>query len=410
MNRLPTAFLRWFCRACSLMVFVLFSVSLVAAQAASCPAYVEQALDTVGDTCGTMGRNQVCYGNSAISAEFDAAASVQFALPGDRASTFDLRRLTTAALQPERSVWGVAVLALQANLPDSLPGENATFIVFGDAELEQAETAPGYEAPMQAFNLSTRITGLDCEEVPESGLLVQAPQETTVNFLINGVEVSVGSSAMFQVEGEDLTVDTVEGFVQVTSGGASEVAGEGVSVRVRRGQRPLRASLSRSARLRNAPWRLLPRRVRVANAVPEGQLVSLNECFYPTPQRAAQNPIAVSAGENVVLRLRVAHQSLDIARIIQRQMQNELRLNGEPLPVYTRIGPWRGEGDEYSGGLGIAFYWLIEAPAVGDLRIVLDQQSLDGRPIRTGIDGPDEDSEPEVIPARRRFFCAVQAR
>jgi hypothetical protein len=205
-----------------------------------------------------------------------------------------------------------------------------------------------------------------------------------------------------------LTVDTVEGFVQVTSGGESEVAGEGVSVRVRRGQRPLRAVLSRSTRLRNAPWRLLPRQVRVANPVPQGQIISLNECFYPTPQRAAQNAISVNAGENVVLRFAVAHGSLELARIIQRQMQNELRINGEVTPVTTRIGPWRGEGDEYSGGLGIAFYWLIEAPPTGDLRIVLDQRSLDGRPIRTGIDGPDEDSDPEIIPAQRRLYCAVR--
>lgn len=390
------------------MLLLTLGAAGAALAQADCPSFVQQAIDTVGERCGDVGRNQVCYGNRAIDAQF--GASVTFALPGDRAGVRDLLHLTTAPLLPDDNTWGVAVLSLQANLPDNLPGENATFIVFGDTELTPAEAdAPdGYSAPMQTFNLSTRIGSINCEEVPDSGLLVQAPEDTTVNFMINGVEVSVGSSAMLQVDGDDLTVDTIEGFVQVTSDGATEVAGEGVSVRVPRGRRPLRAAITRSLRVRNAPWRLLPRQVRANPPRPDGQTVNLNQCFFANAQRAARNPVTVKAGEPLVLRFAVPEASLEIARVIQRRASTQLSINGVPTLPYTRIGPWRGEQTEYGDHFGIEFYWLVEAPTAGLMRVELESRSLNGRPIFTGIDGPDEDSEPDVIPAQRRVFCAVQ--
>ncbi|MFN8447801.1 MAG: hypothetical protein U0521_04195 [Anaerolineae bacterium] len=401
---------RSLCQLVCMGLPLLLSISVVFAQTVGCPAFVDHALDAVGETCGALGRNQVCYGNRAVDALFDSSAPIDFADPGDRASILSLRHLTTAALRPDEDLWGVAVLALQVNLPDNLPGQNATFIVFGDAELTPDDAQSGYDAPMQAFSLATHIGGIDCAEVPDSGLLVQAPEDATVNFLVNGVEVNVGSSALFQIDGDDLTVDTVEGVVAVTSDGASEVVGEGLSVRVPRGRHPLQAALTRSQRVRNAPWRLLPRQINTFPPPPDGQIVALNQCAFPNTQRAAQNPVSVRAGEPVVLRFTIPQQSLELARIIQRQTRNQLFINGEVVAPYTRIGPWRGNEDEFGQALGIEFYWLIEAPEAGNYRIALDSQSVTGRPIVTGIDGPDPDNQPEIIPAQRRFYCLVQAQ
>lgn len=391
----------------SMVVVALLSVSVAAGQAETCPTFVEQALDTVGETCGSMGRNQVCYGNNAVDAEF-GSADVRFDLPGDRAEVFDLNRLTTAPLQPDASIWGVAVLALQADLPDNLPGQNATFVVFGDTEVMPVDAPAGYDAPMQAFSLNTRIGGVDCEEVPDSGVLVQVPQETTVHFLINEVEVKVSSSAFLQVDAGDLTVDTIEGIVEVTADGTTEVAGEGLSVRVPRGRRPLRAAITRSRRVMNAPWRLLPRQVRAMPPPPDGQIVQLNECLYANVQRAGQNPVSAHTGEAVVLRISIPHESLELAKVLQQQMRSTLSVNGQEMPPYTRIGPWRGERDEYDGHFGIELYWLFAEPVAGDYRVVMERESLTGRPIVTGIDGPDADSEPEIIPPRQQLFCMVR--
>ena len=337
------------------------------------------------------------------------SAGAHFATPGDRASVLDLEHLATAPLLPQENVWGVAVLALQANLPDNLPGQNATFIVFGDTELTPADASAGYDAPMQAFSLNTRISGIDCQEVPDSGLLVQAPEETTVNFLINGVEVNVGSSALFQIDAGDLTVDTVEGIVEVTSDGRD---------RGRR-RRAGRARAARTASAAGGDHAITARAQRALAAAspavrafpppPDGQIVQLNQCFYTNAQRAAQNPVSVRAGEPLVLRFTIPQMSVDLARIIQRQTRNQLSINGTALAPYTHLGPWRGNNDEFGEAIGIEFYWLIEAPETGDYRIALDSETLSGRPIATGIDGPDPDNEPEIIPARRRLYCLVRA-
>ncbi|MBK8020239.1 MAG: hypothetical protein IPK19_02150 [Chloroflexi bacterium] len=390
-------------------LLALLGVSVALAQTTDCPAFVDQAIEAASATCGAMGRNTVCYGNNAIEAEF--ANATTFAKPGDMASVIDLQRLATAPLIPEDQIWGVAVLALQADLPDVAIGQNVTFIVFGDAQVtpeSPEEAGEAYPAPMQAFRLDTRLTGINCQDVPESGMLVQAPEATTVNFRINGVEVKVGSTAMLQVEGEELEVSTIEGFVEVTSAGVSEVAGEGTTLRVARGRRPLRAALTRAARVARAPWRLLPRRVAAMPPPPDGQVVTLNECFFQSAQRAARNPVQVRAGETVVLRFNIPVAALPMARIYMQQTRSTIRVNGEVVPVYTRVGPWRGGDGEFGESFGMEFYWLIESPPQGLLRIQRDTVSTSGNPIPTLIDGPDPDRQPEVIPARSRAFCAVQ--
>lgn len=393
-------------RGAAPLLLLCLSISAAAAQSITCPAFVEAAINLVGTTCGELGRNELCYGNNSIDAEFTTAA--QFDLPGDRANLTDLSRLVTAPLLPDENIWGVAVLSVQADLPDALPGQNARFIVFGATEITPT-SADGYEAPMQAFNFTTELTGIDCDEMPESGLLVQAPTNTTVNFLINGIEVKVGSSAMLQMEADELVIDTIEGFVQVTSAGATEVAGEGLSVRARRGQRPTRAAINLARRIRRAPWRLLPRPVEVPLPPPDGQRVNLGECLYLSAERANQNPVRVTAGAPIVLRLSIPHQSLEIARVIQQSTRTRLLINGVDVPPYTRIGPWRGVEDEFRGHFGIEFYWLIEPSTVSEYNIMIETRTLTGRPINTGIDGPDPDSEPEIIPARRRVFCTARA-
>ncbi len=392
-----------------LMIVFLSGVSLIVAQSDSCPTFVEAALDAAAESCGALGRNQICYGNNAITAEFSETAG-RFEVPGDRADVVDLMRLTTAPLAPDAQTWGVAMMALQADLPDVVVGQLVTFILFGNAAVEPDASAAGYDAPMQAFRLSTHFTGISCDDVPESGLLVQAPEATTVNFLINGVEVKVGSTAMLQMDGDDLTVNTIEGFVEITSAGATEVVGEGLSARVRRGQRPIRAAITHARQVERAPWRLLPRRLRVFPPPPQGQTVSLNDCFAPTARAAARSPVWVRAGESVVLRFAIPHDSLELARIIHQELTNTLRINGQAQRIYTRLGPWRGVRDEYGEGFGVEFYWLIEAPLAGDLRIDLSSRSNSGLPIETGVDGPDADRRPETLPAFRQINCLVRAR
>jgi hypothetical protein len=197
-----------------LRLFVLWWLvvcfGVVSAQDATCPEIVDEALNAVDTLCGAMERNTACYGNVQLSATAQVGVEdFRFAAVGDIANLADIDTLELSPLDEAAEVWGMAVLSLQADIPDSLPGQNVTFILFGDVTIENAAGAD--QTPMQAFYLRTGISDSACETAPESGLLVQTPDGVeAVTFNINGVDVQVGSTVLFQAQ-DELTVTTVEG-------------------------------------------------------------------------------------------------------------------------------------------------------------------------------------------------------
>src|SRR6187549_181481 len=91
-------------------------------EADTCPVLVAKALEAVQTACSELGRNQACYGNDRIEALFDEAGDpVTFTQPSDRVPVDSMKSLRTFALDEEAGVWGVAMLNIQANLPDTLP-------------------------------------------------------------------------------------------------------------------------------------------------------------------------------------------------------------------------------------------------------------------------------------------------
>lgn len=125
-----------------LLVMFLFTIVL-SAQDTSCSALVQSALQTVNDLCDVTDRNQVCYGNIQLSAILDDdAPEINFTTPGDIVDVVYIQSLQLSALKtPEE--WGIALMKLQANLPDTVPGQSATMLLFGDVYVEnQAEALP----------------------------------------------------------------------------------------------------------------------------------------------------------------------------------------------------------------------------------------------------------------------------
>ncbi len=189
-------------------------IPVLLAQEVECSALVQQALENTQELCGPASRNQACYGNDNLQAEPQPdVSSFQFDAVGDIVDVNTLQTLRTLPLDPANNQWGVALLRLQANLPNTLPGQNVTFLIFGDTQIESAVTEGKRYTPMQAFVLRTGLTGNLCEQAPESGLLVQTPQGVgQVKFNMNGVDVSMGSTVYFQATpGENMIVRTVEG-------------------------------------------------------------------------------------------------------------------------------------------------------------------------------------------------------
>ncbi|MDX1991963.1 MAG: hypothetical protein SF029_06225 [bacterium] len=219
-----------------IMWFLLvLCVSPVLAQRATCPAIVEAALRTVDQLCRDTGRNQACYGNVSLEAiARPQAEDFQFSQVGDIENVEWLESLRLDSMDEEAGTWGVAMMRLQANLPDTLPGQNVTFLLFGDVEITNAVSGPidpmidhdeaeEESTPMQAFYLRSGIGDAPCAEAPQSGLLVQTPHGVgEISFTMNGVEVSLGSTVFFQAGDEGvMNVTTVEGSAALTIEGES---------------------------------------------------------------------------------------------------------------------------------------------------------------------------------------------
>lgn len=121
-----------------LLIFVLLSVSLTGAQEA-CEALLSDALTQIGDNCNTMGNNEACYGFQLVKAAFLSSTEPDFfTSPSDTASVSDMVAISTSRFNVDTGEWGIAIMNLQANLPNTLPGQNVTFILLGDVEVENA--------------------------------------------------------------------------------------------------------------------------------------------------------------------------------------------------------------------------------------------------------------------------------
>ncbi len=133
------------------MVMLIASVGLLAGPGGAlaqmgegaCPVVVETALLMVERLCGGAMRNQVCYGHVLLEAEPQPGVeSFTFAGLGDIADVAALRRLRASPMDAGTGQWGVALMRLQADLPDTLPGQNVTVLLFGDVDVTNAGGTP----------------------------------------------------------------------------------------------------------------------------------------------------------------------------------------------------------------------------------------------------------------------------
>lgn len=210
-------------------IFLLcIAPAIVLAQDELCPTIVETALEAADAACMDTGRNQACYGNFLVNAEPSAnATDFVFDATGDIVDLTDIQSLLLNGLDEAAQEWGVAILRVQANIPNSLPGQNVTFVLFGDVQITDASAED--QNPMQAFVFSSGLGESACSEAP-NGLLVQTPDGVAeVAMTVNGVDVTLGSTAFIQANAPDedagtdgaLTFNLLEGGATVTADGES---------------------------------------------------------------------------------------------------------------------------------------------------------------------------------------------
>jgi hypothetical protein len=219
----------------TLFVVLTFTIVQVLAQG-SCPELVQAALAATDEFCLDTDVNEACYGNVQIDAELNG--DFTFADTGDRVPLDAVRSLAMAGLNVEAGTWGVTLMKVRADIPDTLPGQAVSFLLFGDVQIENAAENSADLTPMQAFYFKSGIGSPDCQEAPD-GILVQTPEGVTeVSFTVNGAEVTLGSTAFFQTRLTDegkppsLTMSVLEGQGSIEAFGVTQPVFAGSWVRV----------------------------------------------------------------------------------------------------------------------------------------------------------------------------------
>jgi hypothetical protein len=193
----------------------------------SCETLIEQALLFSDQRCQQIGRNQVCYGHYTVDATVAPAPSARFELPGDVIPVEILQMLSASPLDLSRNEWGIAIFKLQTTLPRTVPGQNATFIVFGNTSLENAS------GDLQAFYFSSGVGEVTCELVPFDGLLIQMPGGTGLTIQADGATLTLmGTTVLEARQGEQMSVTMLDGSASVSSNGQEQFLGAGQVVTV----------------------------------------------------------------------------------------------------------------------------------------------------------------------------------
>jgi hypothetical protein len=179
--------------------------------------------------------NQACYGHDQVMVAFKSGQGGVFGAPGHRIAVQAINRLETGPYDPVGNRWGIALLRVQADLPNTLPGQNVTIIAFGEASV----TDVGGSTPMQAITITTGSSGPACQSAPEAGVLLQNDTGEVASLNVNGVDLLVGSTVLIQAQPQrDMVLAVLEGQVDATALGQRVSAITGSQLRV-----PLDAAL-----------------------------------------------------------------------------------------------------------------------------------------------------------------------
>ncbi len=242
-------------------LFVLACFTTAYAQTAVCTDLVQQALTTVDTACAPTGRNQACYGNLALLATpRDGAQGFRFDRQGDLTDIADLATLQLQQLDLVTKVWGIALMKVQANLPDTLPGQNVTFLLFGDVKVENAasdasiltvevtagESSTARSGPAPQYRIlgslaKGQTASAQGRNADASWLLIQVPNSNTTGWVYAGYLSAAGDLMTLPVvdQGQgEIAFKPMQAFYFSTGIGQSgcEQAPDGLLIQTPKGQ------------------------------------------------------------------------------------------------------------------------------------------------------------------------------
>jgi hypothetical protein len=122
-------------------VFLIAAFQTVPAEI--CQQVIRTAMAVTNSMCDGLGRNEACYGNSLVEATPQPGiADFKFDSQGDRIDITGLESLRLSAMDIESELWGVALMRMQANIPNRLQTQNVTMVLFGDVEVRNEVRNP----------------------------------------------------------------------------------------------------------------------------------------------------------------------------------------------------------------------------------------------------------------------------
>ena len=151
-----------------LLFSIFISVGLTLGQGA-CSILVEQALQAVDDNCSELNRNTACYAYNQVQATFLQDVPTDFfTTPADRADLLYLDTIQTAPLDEVNDLWGIAMMSVQANVPNTLPGQAVIFMLMGDVQVENAVAPEDVYEPVDAIPVTTLVASSNIRQSPST--------------------------------------------------------------------------------------------------------------------------------------------------------------------------------------------------------------------------------------------------
>lgn len=332
----------------TLFIFVLI-VSVATAQSNLCTDEVERTIASVVNNCNALGRNQVCYGNHKIDSQ-TTTDSEAFSEISDIIQIDDLVSLQTYPFSDETTEWGIAVFRLRAMLEGTIPGQVVTVIVFGDAEImPDTESVDQTSGMMQAFYLRTGIGASSCEDLPDGGVLLQNPQGETVNLVINGVALEVGSTVLLTADDTNtLDIVTLDGNITASVDETQQDIPAGFQLSVTADEPLTTPEIAPDIEV--LPLELLPELLPQIGE-PAGAMIGILQCAF-------SGGADVATGADIYLRGGWA--DTDLANVINFAVTTPPTVTFDDMPISysyrTNPYPWLGEA---GNGFQIHWFWEI---------------------------------------------------
>jgi hypothetical protein len=149
------------------VLLFLLSIQMTFAQG-DCAPLVSAAVQSTLNACANTMRNFACYGSAPAEARARMGAGEPvFTQPGDMADLSIVRRLTVGV---NETGWGVALMRVQANLPDTPPDQNVTMVTFGDVVI----TNTGTQALAPITLTAVAVTGANIRALPTDDAAILA--------------------------------------------------------------------------------------------------------------------------------------------------------------------------------------------------------------------------------------------